>query len=173
MSSRVVMRSLLPVLILLLSAVSQGILIPDGHRNAAAENQRPVAMGGNVTEEEPDKAVFFSSLGSHDPDGEIVLYEWDFQGDGEYDWNSTENGNTEFTYEDEGVYNATLRVTDDNSTTDIHVHYVFILEHEDNGGTNLEDIVGILIVVGVLEIAAGIGIFAVILYLKRKLYDVL
>lgn len=141
--------------------------------NAGAENQPPVAVGGNITVEEPGKMVFFSAVGSHDPDGEIVFYEWDFQGDGVYDWNSTENGNTEFSFEKEGAYNATLRVTDDNSTSSTDVYYVLILEKEDNSETDYDRIKTVLTVVGFLEIAAGIGIFAVILYLKHKLYDVL
>lgn len=140
---------------------------------AAGENQAPIPVGGNITEEEPGKMVFFSALGSYDPDGEIVLYEWDFQGDGIFDWNSTENGNTEYKYEDEGVYNATLRITDDNNTSTTHTHYVFILEKDDNGETDYDRIKSILTIVGLLEILAGAGIFAVILYLKRKLYDVL
>ncbi|MCF8027334.1 MAG: PKD domain-containing protein [Desulfobacteraceae bacterium] len=48
-----------------------------------------------------------------DPDGSIVLYEWDFDGDGVFDWSSKENGNTEYTYDEEGVYNAVFRATDD------------------------------------------------------------
>jgi len=148
-------------------------LSPSASLFASGENQLPVAVSGNHTEEEPGKMVFFSALGSYDPDGEIILYEWDFQGDGVYDWNSSDSGNTEHSYEDEGVYNATLRVTDDNSTSSIDVHYVFILEKDDNGETDLDLIIALLTVVGIMEIIAGICIFAVILYLRRKLYDTL
>jgi PKD repeat protein len=48
-----------------------------------------------------------------DKDGTIVLYEWDFEGDGVYDWSSTTTGNTTYTYTIEGTYQAVFRVTDD------------------------------------------------------------
>lgn len=115
--------------------------------------------------------VFFSAVGSHDPDGEIVLFEWDFEGDGEFDWNSTENGTTEHSYEKEGVYNATLRVTDDNNSSDTDVYTVFIVKEDDNGDPDYEFIRSVLTIVGVIEIAVGIGMIATAVYLKRKLYD--
>ena len=52
-----------------------------------------------------------------DPDGAIVLYEWDFNGDGKIDYSSKASGSTSFTYSQQGVYTATLRVTDNNGLT--------------------------------------------------------
>ena len=49
---------------------------------------------------------------ANDPDGTIDLYEWDFDGDGTFDWNSTENGNKEHIYGRLGNYTARFRVTD-------------------------------------------------------------
>ena len=46
-----------------------------------------------------------------DSDG-IALYEWDFNGDGVYDYNSTSTGNVSFEYTEQGIFNAQLRVTD-------------------------------------------------------------
>ena len=40
----------------------------------------------------PFTATFTASAA--DSDGTVQKYEWDFDGDGTYDWNSTENGNT-------------------------------------------------------------------------------
>ena len=57
--------------------------------------------------------VTFTGIGS-DPDGTVDLYEWDFHGDGTYDWSSTTTGNTTFTYTSSGIFNATLRVTDND-----------------------------------------------------------
>jgi len=57
--------------------------------------------------------VHFTGTGS-DPNGQIVLYEWDFEGDGVYDWSSSESGETHHTYEDVGTYQAVLRVTDND-----------------------------------------------------------
>jgi uncharacterized repeat protein (TIGR01451 family) len=53
--------------------------------------------------------VAFSSAGTNDPDGDRLAYAWDFDADGTVD--STELNPTH-TYTADGVYNATLRVTD-------------------------------------------------------------
>ncbi len=142
---------------------------------ASGENQPPVAVGGNITVVEPGETVFLSASGSYDPDpeGKIVYYEWDFEGDGEFEWNSTENGNTEYTYENEGAYNATLRVTDDENATAEDIFYVLVLKDDDDDETDLDRIRAVLMVVGVLEIVAGVGITVFALWLKRKLYDTL
>src|SRR5439155_22913868 len=44
-------------------------------------------------------------------------YEWDFQGDGVFDYASTTTGNTTFTYTTPGTYNAVFRVTDNQGLT--------------------------------------------------------
>ena len=53
--------------------------------------------------------VQFSSAGTMDPNGDRLSYAWDFQSDGTVD--STQ-ANPTFTYTARGVYEATLRVTD-------------------------------------------------------------
>ena len=57
--------------------------------------------------------VSFSCTAS-DPDGTIQLYEWDFDGDGTYDWSSSTDGNASHTYSTKGAYQATVRVTDND-----------------------------------------------------------
>jgi PKD repeat protein len=42
----------------------------------------------------------------------IVRYEWDFEGDGTFDYSSVTSGNTTHRYETAGTYNAVFRVTD-------------------------------------------------------------
>jgi PKD repeat protein/flagellar hook assembly protein FlgD len=59
------------------------------------------------------------SVTATDTDG-IALYEWDFNGDGFYDYNSTASGNTSYTYTSEGIYNAKLRVTDSRGASTIY-----------------------------------------------------
>jgi PKD repeat protein len=56
-----------------------------------------------------------------DPDGNIELYEWDFDGDGIYDWSSSDGGIVNYGYTAEDIFIASLRVTDDSglSATDI------------------------------------------------------
>lgn len=46
-----------------------------------------------------------------DPDGAIVKWEWDLDGDGKYDLVSTENGKFQYTFGKEGAFKLTLRVT--------------------------------------------------------------
>lgn len=53
--------------------------------------------------------VEFSSEGTSDPDGDRVHYQWDFDGDGEFDAGGASPSHT---YTEPGVYRATLTVTD-------------------------------------------------------------
>lgn len=55
-------------------------------------------------------AVTFS-VNANDSDG-ISLYEWDFEGDGTFDYSSPTTGNTSFTYTQVGTYQPVIRVTD-------------------------------------------------------------
>jgi len=56
--------------------------------------------------------VSFDASESLDPDGEIVSYEWDLDGDSEFD--DGEGKTITYTYEKEGKYTVSLRVTDNN-----------------------------------------------------------
>ncbi len=60
--------------------------------------------------------VSFLGFGS-DPDGLIVNYEWDFDGDGAFDFVSTTTGSTTHTYAAQGTFNALFRVTDNDGLT--------------------------------------------------------
>ncbi len=53
--------------------------------------------------------VAFSSAGTSDPDGDTLNYAWDFDADGKVD---SKQPNPTFTYQDNGVFDATLKVTD-------------------------------------------------------------
>jgi PKD repeat protein len=68
----------------------------------------------------PGRSLDFREL-SYDPDGRIVLYQWDFEGNGTFDYASDVNGNTSHVYPEEGIYAAVLLVTDNrgevNSTS--------------------------------------------------------
>jgi PKD repeat protein len=79
---------------------------------AAGENQPPTAV---ITTEEIPKAepcLRFIGSDSTDPDGQIVLYEWDF-GDG----NTDTGEEIEYCYAEAGDYTVTLTVTDDAGAT--------------------------------------------------------
>jgi len=47
-----------------------------------------------------------------DPDGSVVRYEWDFDGDGQYDWSSPTTAAAVYTYSAAGSFTAVLRATD-------------------------------------------------------------
>jgi len=80
------------------------------------DNRPPTAGAGSDRSATEGEEVEFSGTGE-DRDGTIDKYEWDFDGDGKYDWESSENGETTHTYEEEGNYTAVLRVTDDDNAT--------------------------------------------------------
>ena len=72
----------------------------------------PVAKAGDDLEVEPKTEVQFIGMGNDD--GTIVNYEWDFDGDGNYDWSSERHGITTTIYYQLGSYTAVLRLTDDD-----------------------------------------------------------
>jgi WD40 repeat protein len=76
----------------------------------------PVAIAGDDVSVVPGGNVQFSGAATDD-DGSIAKYEWDFDGDGVFEWSSTESGLTTFIYNDKGTYNAVLRVTDNDGFT--------------------------------------------------------
>jgi PKD repeat protein len=76
----------------------------------------PVADAG-INQTVPIGSVLLQGTGV-DPDGKIVLYEWDFDGDGEYDWSSETNGVTYYNYSSEGEYQLNFRVTDETGLID-------------------------------------------------------
>lgn len=60
--------------------------------------------------------VCFNASESHDPDGKIVRYEWDFDGDGTFD-ETTAEPKVCRVFELAGNFNVTLRVTDEDGAT--------------------------------------------------------
>jgi PKD repeat protein len=58
------------------------------------------------------ESIHFDASASHDPDGTIVAYAWNF-GDG----NTTAGAAVDHTYENNGVYTVTLTVTDNEGAT--------------------------------------------------------
>ncbi len=75
-----------------------------------------IEVAANVYSGQAPLTVEFSGT-AEDPDGNIALYEWDFEGDGIYDSRSEASARVVKTYYRGDVYTATLRVTDDNGRT--------------------------------------------------------
>ena len=66
--------------------------------------------------------VDFDASGSTDSDGNITKYEWDFNGDGAYEFNGNGVPTTSVTFYRAGTYDVVLRVTDDDGTMDTETH---------------------------------------------------
>jgi PKD repeat protein len=85
---------------------------PPGSPTATITNPaNPIAVTASTT-------VSFSGTGS-DPGGSITKYEWDFNGDGIYEYSSTTTASTTFKYDSPGTFTAALRVTDNSGLTGI------------------------------------------------------
>ena len=88
-------------------------------------NRAPTAIAGDDVYSYPHIFVQFNGQGT-DQDGEVSLFEWDFDGNGIYDWSSTENGLTTFIYNNPKNYTAVLRVTDDDGVQDTDSIMIFV-----------------------------------------------
>ena len=64
-----------------------------------------------------DETIFFDASSSIDPDGSLVNYEWDFNNDGIYEKTGI---TTTHMWSSAGEHHVSLRVKDNNGSTDIH-----------------------------------------------------
>ena len=81
---------------------------------AAPVNQPPVSDPNGPYTGTTGVAVLFDGMGSSDPDGTIVTYDWDF-GDG----NTGTGATPSHSYATDGNYTVSLTVTDDAGATDL------------------------------------------------------
>jgi PKD repeat protein len=84
-----------------------------------AVNQPPVISFLNVVPSSgtaPLSVIFW--VGASDPDGEVIEYDWDFDGNGSVDAVTTSN-RISFTYNQEGIYSARVRIFDDEGASTI------------------------------------------------------
>jgi len=82
-------------------------------RSTLIIHRRPTAIIISIRPKPGDVGETITYTGDGSDDGRIVLYEWDFNGDGIFDWNSTTTGNSTHVFYDPGTYHGILRVTDD------------------------------------------------------------
>jgi len=75
-----------------------------------------------------DRVVFRST--SSDPGGRIVRYQWDLDGDNEYELDSAEATAVDRTFELPGTYNVRLRVTDNDGWWDDAFDQVVVRERQ-------------------------------------------
>ena len=101
-------------------------------------NKTPIADAGANQTVNVGIPTWFNGTGK-DPDGKIVLYEWDFDNDGIYEYSNKTTGSATHIYNETGVYIACLRVTDDKGATDTDEMRVYcvgtIIQIETNKGT--------------------------------------
>jgi WD40 repeat protein len=69
-------------------------------------------------------------LAPEDRPGAITLYEWDFDGDGVFDYSSTSTVDTTHTYTKYGPKNALVRVTDNDGNTRSDTTLVVVVEYD-------------------------------------------
>jgi eukaryotic-like serine/threonine-protein kinase len=98
-------------------------------RDSAGAVSHPVYGRVEVFNERPSAAVTLPSsaragepaaldAAASDPDGRIVGYEWDFEGDGTFDWSGPEiPTGFNHTYAVNGTYHPAVRVMDDNGSS--------------------------------------------------------
>jgi PKD repeat protein len=80
-------------------------------------NAAPVVDSNGPYAGNEGSLITFDASGSYDPDGSIVLYEWDFDSDGVYDVSLTSQ-TAIFTWGDDDTGTVKLRVTDNDGLSD-------------------------------------------------------
>ncbi len=85
---------------------------------AEAQSNTPPRADFRFTPPNPDTntLVLFDASSSKDPDGSIVKYEWDFNGDGKFDEVKTAPTTSRF-FDRAGEWRINLRVTDNRGAT--------------------------------------------------------
>lgn len=87
------------------------------------QNQPPHADAGGPYYANISETFVLNGLGSYDPDGTIVSYEWDINGDGIYELTGSQ---VETKFDFAGNYTIRLMVTDDDGAVDIDETYAVI-----------------------------------------------
>jgi PKD repeat protein len=97
--------------------------------NSDSTNKRPVASLEAPNSAKPGTLVNFDASASKDPDGSIVKYEWDLNGDGTYETSGTSPKASQ-TYPNEGKISVSLRVTDNEGATAVATKTITIAQNQ-------------------------------------------
>jgi len=97
------------------------------------ENLPPVVRVGDDVRIVPGEEVTFDGSASFDPDGNVVVWAWDF-GDGE----GSDQPVAAHTYPDEGEFDATLTLTDDDGASASDSVHVVVAELPPNVPPNAD-----------------------------------
>jgi hypothetical protein len=94
-------------------------------------NRRPHAsLTASPNPVTPGTQVNFNASGSSDPDGSIVKYQWDLDGNGSFETDTGATPTTSATYSQEGQVAVTVRVLDNNFATDTETATLTVAETE-------------------------------------------
>jgi hypothetical protein len=114
--------------------------------------------------------VNFHGTGT-DSDGTIVKYEWDYNGDGTWDYSSPTSADASYTYDKPGYYMALFRVTDNNGTSTVVSLSLGVRTTEIGAKNNVKgssvDMTSLLLVL-IICIVAAIAIAAAVGYVMSK-----
>jgi PKD repeat protein len=103
----------------------------DEHYASYGTNRRPVAAFTNSpSTPKPGQTVTFDGSSSHDPDGSIVKYEWDLDGNGSYETSTGSTPTVTKTFSAEGPVDVSLRVTDNQTGIDTETHTVNVVANQ-------------------------------------------
>jgi hypothetical protein len=90
----------------------------------------PMANAGEDIDVLPYLPIQFSGVGITDEEDIIVKYEWDFDGDGIFEWSSTETGLATYVYNQDGVYHTEFRVTNSAGYTALDDRIITVSSEE-------------------------------------------
>jgi len=97
------------------------------HYQANGTNRRPTAaFTFSPSGPHTGQAVTFNATGSSDPDGSIVDYQWDLDGNGTYETDTGTTPSATKTYTTEATVTVKLRVIDNQNGTDTVSHDVAV-----------------------------------------------
>jgi len=106
-------------------------------------NDPPMADANGPYSGHAGTPITFDASASYDPDGTIELYEWDFNGNGTYDY-STTDPIIAHTWDDSHTGTVGLRVTDDGGLTATATTTVEVISAHDLKEEALDELNGLL-----------------------------
>jgi PKD repeat protein len=96
-------------------------------RTVTVTNRAPVSsFTATPTSANKGQLVSFDGSGSTDPDGTVVKYEWDLDGNGTFETSTGTTPTTSRSYSSAGTVEAKLRVTDDKGATSVSAKTIVV-----------------------------------------------
>jgi len=108
-------------------AVSNASIMVIVGQPSTPDNQLPIVDAGSDETVYVGESVLFNGTAT-DSDGFIIYYQWDFDGDGNYDYNSTNTGFTTHIYTMKGTYIAKFRAYDNQGGFSVDTRTVIVNE---------------------------------------------